>query len=118
MRFPLFPLLSDEDKAETSEGGLDPLGLVQVAEALAVRLVRGVRERMSHPRYLTAMAVAMEVCRRFPEESVARDGISPPWLVFEWIAVEGFVRTADGFRVAKKRRRPYASMCHFLPRDT
>jgi len=96
MRFPLFPLLSDEDKAETSEGGLDPLGLVQVAEALAVRLVRGVRERMSHPRYLTAMAVAMEVCRRFPEESVARDGISPPWLVFEWIAVEGFVRTADG----------------------
>lgn len=96
MRFPLFPLLSDEDKAESSEGGLDPLGLVQVAEALAVRLVRGVRERMSHPRYLTAMAVATEVCRRFPEETVARDGQSPPWLVFEWIAVEGFVRTTDG----------------------
>jgi hypothetical protein len=96
MRFPLLPLLSDEDKAETSEGGLDPLGLVQVAEALAVRLVRGVRERMSHPRYLTAMAVAMEVCRKFPEETVARDGTSPPWLVFEWIAVEGFARTADG----------------------
>jgi hypothetical protein len=96
MHFPLLPLLSDEDKVETSEGGLDPLGLVQVAEALAVRLVRGVRERMSHPRFLTAMAVAMEVCRRFPEETMARDGISPPWLVFEWIAVEGFVRTADG----------------------
>lgn len=96
MRFPLFPLLSDEDKAETSEGGLDPLGLVQVAEALAVRLVPGVRERMTHPRYLTAMAVAMEVCRKFPEETVARDGVSPPWMVFEWIAVEGFVRTASG----------------------
>jgi hypothetical protein len=96
MHFPLLPLLSDEDKVETSEGGLDPLGLVQVAEALAVRLVPGVRERMSHPRYLTAMAVAMEVCRKFPEETVARDGISPPWLVFEWIAVEGFVRTVDG----------------------
>jgi hypothetical protein len=96
MHFPLLPLLSDEDKVETSEGGLDPLGLVQVAEALAVRLVRGVRERMSHPRFLTAMAVAMEVCRRFPEETMARDGISPPWQVFEWIAVEGFVRTADG----------------------
>jgi hypothetical protein len=96
MHFPLLPFLSDEDKVETSEGGLDPLGLVQVAEALAVRLVRGVRERMSHPRYLTAMAVAMEVCRKFPEETVASDRISPPWLVFEWIAVEGFVRTADG----------------------
>jgi hypothetical protein len=96
MHFPLLPLLSDEDKFETSEGGLDPLGLVQVAEALAVRLVPGVRERMSHPRYLTAMAVGMEVCRRFPEETVARDGISSPWLVFEWIAVEGFVRTAEG----------------------
>ena len=96
MHFPLLPLLSDEDKVETSEGGLDPLGLVQVAEALAVRLVPGVRERMTHPRYLTTMAVAMEVCRKFPEETVARDGISPPWLVFEWIAVEGFVRTLDG----------------------
>lgn len=96
MDFPLLPLLSDEDKGETSEGGLDPLGLVQVAEALAVRLVPGVRERMTHPRYLTAMAVAMEVCRKFPEEKVARDGISPPWLVFEWIAVEGFIRTRDG----------------------
>jgi len=96
MDFPLLPLLSDEDKGETSEGGLDPLGLVQVAEALAVRLVPGVRERMTHPRYLTAMAVAMEVCRKFPEEEVARDGISPPWLVFEWIAVEGFIRTRDG----------------------
>jgi hypothetical protein len=96
VHFPLLPFLSDEDKVETSEGGLDPLGLVQVAEALSVRLVRGVRERMSHPRYLTAMAVAMEVCRKFPEETMARDGVSPPWLVFEWIAVEGFVRTADG----------------------
>ena len=96
MRFPLLPLLSDEDKVETSEGGLDPLGLVQVAEALAVRLVRGVRERMSHPRYLTAMAVAMEVCRRFPEDTLANDHMSPPWLVFEWLAVEGFVRTAIG----------------------
>jgi hypothetical protein len=96
MHFPLLPFLSDEDKVETSEGGLDPLGLVQVAEALSIRLVRGVRERMSHPRYLTAMTVAMEVCRNFPEDALARDGVSPPWLVFEWIAVEGFVRTADG----------------------
>lgn len=96
MHFSQFPLLSDEDKAETSEGGLDPLGLVQVSEALAVRLVPGVRERMSHPRFLTAMAVAMEVCRKFPDETVAHDDVSSPWLVFEWLAVEGFVRTAEG----------------------
>src|SRR3954468_5037343 len=96
MHFPLFPRLSDEDKVEINEGGLDPLGLVQVSEALAVRLVPGVRERMSHPRYLTAMAVGMEVCRRFPEDTLARDNATPPWLVFEWLVVEAFVRTADG----------------------
>jgi hypothetical protein len=96
--FPLFPLLSTEDKAESSEGGIDPLGLYAVAEALAVRLVPGVRERQAHPRYLTAMAVGLEVCRAFPEECVAGDGVSGPWLVFEWLLVEGFARTADGTR--------------------
>ncbi len=96
MRFPLLPLLSEENKAEASEGGLDPLGLAQVSEVLAVRLVPGVRERMSHPRFLTAMAVALEVCRKFPDETVASDGVSLPWLVFEWLAVEGLVRTANG----------------------
>jgi hypothetical protein len=96
MHFPLLPLLSEEDKAETSEGGLDPLGLVQVSEALGVRLVPGVRERMSHPRYLTTIAVATEVCSRFPEDTVAKDGVSPPWMVFEWIVVESFARTLVG----------------------
>jgi hypothetical protein len=32
MHFPLLPLLSYEDKVEAGEGGLDTLGLVQVAE--------------------------------------------------------------------------------------
>jgi hypothetical protein len=96
VRFASFPLLTEDDKAERSEGGLDPLGLVQASEALAVRLVPGVRERMSHPRYLTAMAAGVEVCGRFPEGTVARDGITPPGLVFEWLLVEGFTRTADG----------------------
>ena len=96
MHFPQLPLLSAEDKAEASEGGIDPLGLYQVAEALSVRLVPGVRERQSHPRYVTAMAVAFEVCRDFPEEKVARDGVSPPWQVFEWLFVEGFARTGNG----------------------
>jgi hypothetical protein len=96
MKFPLLPRLSEEDKAEKSEGGLDPLGLVQISESLGIRLVPGVRERMSHPRYLTAMAVGMEVCRDFSEDAVAADGITPPWLVFEWLMVEGLVRTAQG----------------------
>ncbi len=107
MKFSLFPLLSEEDKAERSEGGLDPLGLVQISESLGVRLVPGVRERMSHPRYLTAMAVALEVCRDFPEDKVASDGITPPWLVFEWLMVEGLVRTAqgqDGFGLTGSRK--------------
>jgi hypothetical protein len=88
--------LSAKDEAEQSEGGLDPLGLAQVSESLAVRLVPGVRERMSHPRYLTAMAVGMEVCRRFQEDEIASDGITPPWLIFEWLMVEGLVRTQQG----------------------
>src|SRR5438552_8501958 len=96
MKFPLLPRLSEEDKAEKSEGGLDPLGLVQISESLGVRLIPGVRERMSHPRYLTAMAVGMEVCRDFPEDKLAADGITPPWLVFEWMMVEGLFRTVQG----------------------
>ena len=96
MRFVPFPLLSEEDKAEKSEGGLDPLGLAQISESLAVQLIPGVRERMSHPRYLTAMAVGIEVCRDFPEDKLAADGLTPPWLVFEWLMVEGLVRTSDG----------------------
>jgi hypothetical protein len=67
-----------------------------VSEALAVRLIPGVRERMSNPRYLTAMAVSLEVCRDFTDDIIARDKVSPPWQVFEWIAVEAFARTADG----------------------
>lgn len=80
---------------ETAEGGIDPLGTEALADALAVRLAPGVRERQRHPRFLTAMAVSLEVCSSFDEETLAADGVSAPWQVFEWYLVEGMVRTAE-----------------------
>lgn len=91
----LAPKLTERDPVESAEGGLDPLGTEPLADALAVRLVPGVRERQRHPRFLTAMAVSLEVCRDFDEETVAADGVSEPWQVFEWYLVEGLVRTAE-----------------------
>lgn len=92
--YPISPFLSDLDPAESAEGGIDPLGLYTIADALAVRLVPGVRERQSHPRFLTAMAVSHTVCDKFIDR-LAADGKTEPWLVFEWYLVEGMVRKAD-----------------------
>ena len=94
----MVPLLSERDDAEKAEGGIDPLGLEAIADALGTRLVPGVRERQTHPRYLTAIAVALAVCERFDEETFAADGVSEPWQVFEWHLVEGLVRTAEAGR--------------------
>jgi len=89
----LSPLLTEFDPAISSEGSVDPLGLYNIADSLAVMLVPGVRERQRHPRYLTAMAVSASVCSEFDEERLASDGVSEPWQVFEWYMVEGLVRT-------------------------
>lgn len=86
------PLLSEFDPVTRSEGSLDPLGLYPIADALAVQLVPGVRERQTHPRFLTAMAVSHSICDAFDEDTVASDGVTEPWLVFEWYLVEGLVR--------------------------
>jgi hypothetical protein len=91
--FELTPLLTDADAAESSEGGLDPLGTESMADTLAVKLIPGVRERQQHPRFLTATAVSLSLCAEFDDEVLARDGVSEPWLVFEWYVVEGLVRT-------------------------
>jgi len=88
------PYLSDYDPATSSEGTLDPLGLYSIANALGVRLVPGVRERQTHPRFLTAMAVGAWLCKDFDEEIIAKDGFSAPWQVYEWLFVEGIVRLA------------------------
>lgn len=95
-RYALAPLLSEMDEAESSEGGIDPLGTEPLADGLAVRLIPGVRERQRHPRFLTAMAVSLEICQDFDEDTMASDGVSPPWMVFEWYFVEGLIRSANG----------------------
>jgi len=91
----LLPLLSEWDPAEGGEGSIDPLGLYNIADVLATKLIPGVRERQQHPRFLTAIAASLAVCNRnqFPEGSIANDGISEPWMVFEWHVVEGLVRS-------------------------
>lgn len=89
------PLLSEADPRESSEGSLDPLGLYPIADDLGLKLVPGVRERQSHPRFLTTIAVSAAVCQDFEEDTVAKDGTSEPWLVFEWLFTEGLVRRAQ-----------------------
>lgn len=88
----LLPLLSARDPAISSEGTLDPLGLYQIADALALKLIPGIRERMSHPRFLTLTAVSLAVCSGFDDDALSIDGVSEPWQVFEWYVVEGLVR--------------------------
>ncbi len=90
----LLPLLSAKDPAASSEGTLDPLGLYQIADALAVKLIPGIRERMRHPRFLTLTAVSLAVCSSFDDDTLAKDGVSEPWQVFEWYVVEGMVLRA------------------------
>lgn len=92
------PSLTEFDPVFTSEGSLDPLGLYQIADSMAVKLASGVRERQSHPRFLTAIAVGNVVCSEFDEDAIAVDGVSQPWQVFEWYMVEGLVRNAKDNR--------------------
>lgn len=89
----LMPLLSEADPRVSAEGSIDPLGIYAIADALAVRMIPGVRERQQHPRFLTAIAVSLSLGAEFPDDSIAADGISEPWQVFEWYLVEGLVRT-------------------------
>lgn len=81
------PFLSEYDPATSAEGALDPLGLYAIADSLARRLVPGVRERMSRPRFLTTMAVGAFLTRGFDEGIVAKDGESEPSMVYEWHVV-------------------------------
>jgi len=105
----LKPLLSEFDPATASEGSLDPLGLFSIADALAVELAPGVRERQSHPRFLTALAVSAAVCGEFDAERTAADGVSEPWQVFEWYMVEGLVRRCEAHEIRGLPGREKAS---------
>lgn len=86
-------MLTDADPKVSAEGSIDPLGMYAIADALAVRMIPGVRERQTHPRFLTSIAVSLSLCSELGEDVVASDGVSEPWQVFEWYFVEGMVRT-------------------------
>lgn len=85
-----FPFLTSYDPPGTSEGTLDPLGLYQIADQLAVQLVPGVRERMQRIRFLTAMAVGAVVTEDIDDDPQHRD--ASPYLVWEWLVVEALIR--------------------------
>jgi hypothetical protein len=68
-----FPFLTSYDPPGTSEGTLDPLGLYQIADQLAVQLVPAVRERMQRIRFLTAIAVGTLITEGIEDNSQYRD---------------------------------------------
>lgn len=84
------PFLTSYDPPGTSEGTLDPLGLYQIADQLAVQLVPAVRERMQRIRFLTAMAVGALVAEGLDDNPEQRD--ASPCLVWEWLVVEALIR--------------------------
>ncbi len=89
------PSLSSYITLENSQGTLDPLGMYSIADRLATLLAPDLRERMKHPRYLTAIAVGAYVCSDFGEEDLAVDEISPPWQVYEWYITSALVKRFD-----------------------
>ena len=88
-----FPFLTLADPPGTSEGSLDPLGLYQIADALATQLVPSVRERMIRVRFLTAMAVGALVTEGLEADPRHRESL--PYLAWEWHVVEAIARSAD-----------------------
>lgn len=95
------PMLTEADPKVSAEGSIDPLGMYAIADAFAVRMIPGVRERQTHPRFLTSIAVSLSLCSEFDEDVVAADGISEPWQVFEWYFVEGLVRSTKDSKLLR-----------------
>lgn len=87
-----FPGLTSYQTLENSQGTLDPLGLYSIADRLANHLAPSLRERMKHPRYLTAIAVGSVICSVFSEDEMSVDGISGPWQVYEWYVASALVK--------------------------
>ena len=75
------PLLGIYDPDGAGGISIDPLGLTPLGEQLSVELIPGIRERQTHPRYLTAIAVSHAVCDEFPPDALASDEVSEPWQV-------------------------------------
>src|SRR5260221_489495 len=62
-----------------------------IGDHLANQILSGMRARMFRPRFVTAIAVSAAVCEGL-EDRFAADGVTPAYLVFEWLVVEAFVR--------------------------
>jgi hypothetical protein len=101
-----FPKLTAYQTIENSQGTLDPLGLYSISDRLATRLAPGFRERMKHPRYLTAIAVGSIVCSAFNEDDIAKDGVSPPWQVYEWYIASALVKSFEKTNQEQLRGMP------------
>jgi hypothetical protein len=92
----LMPYRTLPDLEVQGEGSLDPLGLAGAARSLAEWILPGMTARMWRPRFLTTIAVASLLTQPFFEDEVARDGITPPWLVLEWYFVEAQAARGKG----------------------
>lgn len=87
------PLLSTWDPVREAEGSIDPLSLSPIYDRLADRILPALTVRMRRIRFVTAMCVAASVCASdYEDGAVAKDEVTPPWLVFEWFVVEALVR--------------------------
>ncbi len=84
------PFMTSYDPPGTNEGTLDPLGLYQIADQLAIQLVPAVRERMQRIRFFTAMAVGSLAAEGLEHDPQQRD--VSPYLVWEWLVVEAIIR--------------------------
>jgi hypothetical protein len=92
------PVISLPDPVQESEGSVDPLSLQRAYERLADRVLPAVTVRMTRIRFVTAMCLGALVCEAYDPDEVASDGITPPWLVFEWFVIEAFARELDETR--------------------
>jgi hypothetical protein len=87
----LIPYRSEFDPEIQGEGSIDPLGLAALADRLADWIFPGMTARMWRPRFLTAMAAASVIVEPFAD-ALAKDGTTPPWLIFEWYYIEPIAR--------------------------
>ncbi len=88
------PFLSRYDPTGSGEGNLDPMGLYQIADQLAVALVPAVRERMQRVRFLTAITVGTALLEGIQDSGEYTD--TAPFLVWEWLVVEALVKSFGG----------------------
>ena len=100
----LIPYRSLSDPEVQGEGSIDPLGLATIADHLGDWILPGMTARMWRPRFLTAIAVTSTIVEPYIEQ-LARDGVSPSWLVVEWYYVEAMAGLREG-KVGSLRRIP------------